>query len=55
MSKQIHILIADDHQLVRQGFMALLSVKPGVEVVGQAKDGAEAVSSWPARYNQTSF
>jgi len=43
MSKQIRILIADDHQLVRQGFMALLSVKPGVEVVGQAKDGSEAI------------
>ena len=39
----IRILIADDHQLVRQGLIAMLSVKPGIEVVGQAKDGAEAV------------
>ncbi|MFC1996524.1 response regulator [Chloroflexota bacterium] len=43
MSESIRILIADDHQLVRQGLVALLSVKPGVEVVGQAEDGAEAV------------
>lgn len=39
----IRILIADDHQLVRQGLMALLSVKPGVEVIGEAADGVEAV------------
>jgi NarL family two-component system response regulator LiaR len=39
----IRILIADDHQLVRQGLIALLSVKPGIEVVGQAADGAEAI------------
>jgi NarL family two-component system response regulator LiaR len=39
----IRILIADDHQLVRQGLIALLSVKPGVEVIGEAADGVEAV------------
>jgi NarL family two-component system response regulator LiaR len=43
MSKPIRVLIADDHQLVRQGLIALLSVKPGVEVTGQAQDGVEAV------------
>ena len=43
MSKSIRILIADDHELVRQGLVALLSVKPGVEVIGQAEDGVEAV------------
>ena len=41
--KAIRILIADDHQLVRQGLMALLTVKPGIEVLGQATDGVEAV------------
>jgi NarL family two-component system response regulator LiaR len=41
--KPIRILVADDHQLVRQGFMAMLSVKPGIEVIGQAADGVEAV------------
>ena len=43
MSELIRVLIADDHQLVRQGFAALLSVKPGVEIVGQAENGVEAV------------
>lgn len=43
MSKSIRVLIADDHQLVRQGFAALLSVKPGYEVVGQAQNGVEVV------------
>jgi len=42
-TKPIRILIADDHQLVRQGLVALLSVKPGVKVIGQAADGVEAV------------
>jgi NarL family two-component system response regulator LiaR len=37
------VLIVDDHELVRQGFRALLAVKPGVEVVGEAADGFEAV------------
>ena len=34
----IRILIADDHQLVRQGLIALLSIKSGVEVIGEAAD-----------------
>jgi NarL family two-component system response regulator LiaR len=43
MGEPIRILIADDHELVRQGLVALLAVKPGVEVVGEAADGVEAV------------
>ena len=43
MSESIRVMIADDHQLVRQGLAALLSVKPGFEVVGQAKSGVEAI------------
>lgn len=43
MSESIRVLIADDHQLVRQGLAALLAVKPGFEVVGQAESGIEAV------------
>jgi len=43
MSESIRILIADDHQLVRQGLLAMLSVKPGIEVIGQAENGAKAV------------
>jgi NarL family two-component system response regulator LiaR len=43
MSDPTRVLIADDHQLVRQGLAALLAVKPGFEVVGQADNGVEAV------------
>ena len=37
-------LIADDQAMVREGFGALLDAQPGLQVVGQAADGAEAVS-----------
>jgi len=37
------ILIADDHDLMRQGMRSLLASKPGLEVVDEAKDGSEAV------------
>jgi DNA-binding NarL/FixJ family response regulator len=40
----IRILIADDHQVVRQGIRVSLGVDPALEVVGEAADGAEAVS-----------
>ena len=43
MNESVRVLIADDHQLVRQGLSALLAVKPGFEVVGQAESGIEAV------------
>jgi len=37
-------LIADDQAMVREGFAAVLSAQPGLIVVGQAADGAQAVS-----------
>jgi DNA-binding NarL/FixJ family response regulator len=37
-------LIADDQAMVREGFAAVLAAQPGLQVVGQAADGAEAVS-----------
>ncbi len=43
MSDLIRILIADDHELVREGMRALLDVRPDMEVVGEAGDGEEAV------------
>lgn len=43
MSDPIHILIADDHGLVREGMRALLDARPDMEVVGEAGDGEEAV------------
>jgi DNA-binding NarL/FixJ family response regulator len=41
--KMFRILIADDHEIVRQGVKALLEEHPGWEVSGEAKDGREAV------------
>jgi DNA-binding NarL/FixJ family response regulator len=39
----IRVLLADDQALVRAGFAALLDAQEGIEVVGQAADGAVAV------------
>ncbi|MGH9332988.1 MAG: response regulator [Vicinamibacteria bacterium] len=36
-------MIADDHELVRRGLSSLLSSRPGWEIIGEAKDGVEAV------------
>jgi DNA-binding NarL/FixJ family response regulator len=47
-SNSIRVLVVEDHQIVRQGLVALLSVVDGVEVVGQAADGAEAVKEFEA-------
>ncbi len=37
-------LIADDQAMVRECFAAMLEAQPGLLVVGQAADGADAVS-----------
>ena len=42
MSK-IKVLIADDHAIVRMGLAALISAESDIEVVGEAKNGVEAV------------
>jgi DNA-binding NarL/FixJ family response regulator len=39
----IRVAIADDHALVRAGFRALIEAEPGLEVVGEAADRAEAI------------
>lgn len=39
----IRLLIADDHPVVRAGLAGLLSDEPGLDVVGEASDGDEAV------------
>jgi NarL family two-component system response regulator LiaR len=43
-TKNIRVLIADDHAVVREGLRALITTKPGLELVGEAADGEEAVS-----------
>jgi DNA-binding NarL/FixJ family response regulator len=47
----IRIVVADDHEVVRGGFAAMLATQPDFTVVGSAADGAEAVrvctQEWP--------
>jgi DNA-binding NarL/FixJ family response regulator len=40
----IRVLIADDQQLIRAGFRMILTAEPGIEVIGEATTGAEAVA-----------
>jgi two-component system NarL family response regulator len=40
--KEIRILIADDHPIVREGLTTILSLQDDMKVVGEAKDGEEA-------------
>jgi DNA-binding NarL/FixJ family response regulator len=39
----IRVLLVDDQQIVRQGLATILRYAPGIEVVGQAGDGEEAI------------
>jgi DNA-binding NarL/FixJ family response regulator len=39
----IRVLLADDHTVLRAGLKALLEAEPDIEVVGEAKDGAECI------------
>ena len=43
MADPIRVLIADDQQMLRDGFRVILESEPDLEVVGEAPDGAEAV------------
>ncbi|MET0932814.1 MAG: response regulator transcription factor [Mycetocola sp.] len=40
----IRVVIADDQQLIRAGFRALLEAEPDIDVVGEASTGADAVA-----------
>lgn len=42
-NKKIHILLADDHVILREGISAILSMQPDIEVVGEAGDGQAVV------------
>ena len=42
-SQSIRIVLADDHDLVRSGIKALLSMIDGVEVIAEARDGKELI------------
>src|SRR2546430_14990081 len=41
----IRVLVVDDHSLVRAGLRSILSGEDDIDVVGEAKDGAEAVAA----------
>jgi two-component system NarL family response regulator len=43
MAKRTKVLIADDHKVVREGLSAILETKDDIEIVGEARDGGEAV------------
>jgi DNA-binding NarL/FixJ family response regulator len=43
-SEPLHVLLVDDHPLVRHGLQALLASAPGMMVVGEATDGEEAIT-----------
>lgn len=46
MTEKISILVADDHPVVRDGLVAVLSTQPDFEVIGEASSGAEVVGMY---------
>jgi DNA-binding NarL/FixJ family response regulator len=45
-NEPIRILVVEDHNVVRQGLVALLKAADGLEVVGEAADGVEAIAQF---------
>lgn len=45
-NEPIRILVVEDHNVVRQGLVALLKAAEGLEVVGEAADGLEAIEQF---------
>src|SRR5512135_3509598 len=43
MADKKRIVIAEDHTILREGLKALLSSDPGLDIVGEAQDGIEAI------------
>ena len=42
--KKITVLLAEDHMIVREGFRKMLELENDLQVVGEAKDGRQAVA-----------
>ena len=45
MADAIDVLLVDDHAVVREGLRTFLSLQDGIEVVGEASDGREAIAA----------
>ena len=45
VAEPIRVLVVDDHAVVREGLRAFLELQDGIEVVGEAADGQEAVET----------
>jgi len=43
MKKKHHIFIVEDHQLFREGLKSMLANRDGIQIVGEAEDGLQAV------------
>jgi len=44
VARPVRVLIADDHPIFREGLKMFLGAAPGIEVVGEAADGAQAIN-----------
>jgi two-component system NarL family response regulator len=44
--ESIRVLIVEDHNVVRQGLVALINMAEGIQVVGEAADGVEAIAQF---------
>ena len=44
MSETIRVYITDDHPIVRRGIKQLLSTEPGIDVIGEATNGRQAIA-----------
>lgn len=49
MNKEIKLLIADDHAIMRQGLCMMLAAEPGFEVIGEAADYEELCTAMAQR------
>ncbi|HTK06017.1 MAG TPA: response regulator transcription factor [Ktedonobacteraceae bacterium] len=43
-TRQIRVILADDHEILRQGLRLLLQAQPDIEVVGEARTGLDAIN-----------